>query len=214
MTKKDSEVPAQLERVPNLSNADHFGLERLVFFSDAVFAIAITLLALDIRLPTTESALTNEELLQNLLAIWPKYLGFVLSFLIIGAFWIGHHRRFRFIKRYDSRLLFLNLLLLMSVAFIPFPTSLISEHGNRISTIFYALNMIVTGLLSAIIWWYASHGHRLIDAEITPQQIRRDMLRQFVVPAVFFLSVGLAFIDTDLAKFSWVLTAPISVFIR
>ncbi len=124
----------------------------MIFFSDAVFAIAITLLALDIRLPVEAAALNDSELLQSLLALGPKYLSYCISFLVIGSFWISHHSKFRIITRYDSRLLFLNLLLLMVIAFIPFPTAILSEHGNRTATIFYALTMVAVGLLSTLMW--------------------------------------------------------------
>lgn len=79
------------------SEQDRLGLERLIFFSDAVFAIAITLLALEIRLPASQGTLTNDQLLQDLLALWPKYFSYVLSFLVIGGFWMGHHQKFRLI---------------------------------------------------------------------------------------------------------------------
>ncbi|MCB8985942.1 MAG: DUF1211 domain-containing protein [Ardenticatenaceae bacterium] len=78
--------------------------------------------------------------------IWPKYLSFIISFLVVGNFWIAHHR-FSLVTHYDNRLLLVNLLVLMSIAFIPFPTSMISENGNRTATIFYALSIATTGLL-------------------------------------------------------------------
>ena len=183
---------------------DRLGLERLIFFSDAVFAIAVTLLALEISLPTGEGPLTNSQLLKTLQSIWPKYLGYVVSFLVIGVFWIVHHRRFRFIERYDKNLILLNLILLMFVAFVPFPTSVIIEYGNQTATIFYALIMMIMGLLSAAIWRYASHNHRLIDLQLDQQQCRHETLRTLVVPSVFLLSIFIAFFNADLAKISWV----------
>lgn len=186
---------------------DHTGLERLVFFSDAVFAIAITLLALEIRLPVADERLSNQQLLQNLLSIWPKYLGYIISFLVLGVFWQRHHQRFRFIKRYNQTLVQLNLLLLMVVGFVPFPTSVLSEHGNRTATIFYAATMILLGLLMTAVWAYASHNNRLTDQDLDPQQRRHDIVRLLIVPAVFLLSIGIALFNDDLAKFSWILIA-------
>ncbi len=186
-------------------NPDQIGMERLIFFSDAVFAIAITLLSLEIRLPTTDGVITNAELWRQILAIWPKYLAYGISFLVIGLFWIGHHRKFRIIQRYDSNLIMLNLFLLMVIAFIPFPTSLISEYGNRTATIFYALVMVITNLLSISLWRYASYGDRLIDPILNKQQRRREMLGPLFAIGVFLLSIGLAFINDDLAKVSWLL---------
>ena len=187
---------------------DKTGLERLAYFSDAVFAIAITLLALDIHLTVDVANLSNVQLRTNLLKIWPKYLSFVISFLVIGNFWISHHRRFSLINRYDNRLLALNLLVLMSIAFIPFSTSILSENGNRTATIFYALSIATTGLLTALLWWYASWNHRLIEANVDKKTVRRNLFSILTVPGIFILSIGLTFINPDLAKISWILTAP------
>jgi uncharacterized membrane protein len=184
---------------------DQVGLERLVFFSDAVFAIAITLLSLEIRLPANIGPLSNAELFQQILAIWPKYLAFAISFLVIGLFWASHHRKFRLIQGYDNNLISLNLLLLMTIAFIPFPTSLISEYGNRTATIFYASVLILAGLLSIAIWLYASHKNRLIDPLLDIRQRRREIVGPLLSIAIFVLSIGLAFIDVGLARLSWVL---------
>ena len=151
---------------------DEMGMERLVFFSDAVFAIAITLLALEIRLPDI-AGLGSAELLKELLSIWPKYLSFMVSFLVIGNFWLIHHRQFRYIERYDTRLIFINLFVLMAIAFIPFPTVVISENGNRTATIFYAMTMCVVGLLLTLLWLHASSRHRLVSPNLDSAIVRR-----------------------------------------
>ena len=193
---------------------DEAGLERLVFFSDAVFAIAITLLALDIRLPIEAAHLSDLQLFNGLVDIWPKYLSFLISFLVIGNFWIAHHRRYRYINRYDTRLLLLNLLVLMSIAFIPFPTAVLSENGNRTATIFYSLSIAITGLLSALLWWYVSKENRLLDDNFDTKLAKQNLISILTVPAVFLLSIGLAYINPDLAKFSWMLTAPAAMIVR
>ena len=199
------DVPHRRSEQGAAGRDDHVGLERLVFFSDAVFAIAITLLALEIRLPHDIAYLVNEELTRALLHLWPKYLGFATSFVVIGAFWVAHHRKFRYIRRYDRALLWLNLLLLMGIAFIPFPTAVLSDYGNRTATIFYALTMLAVGLLSSAIWWYATRRHRLVDAGLSPQLIRRERLRGLSLAGVFLVSIGIALLDAHLAKFSWLL---------
>ena len=196
------------KRNHNEQFADEFGLERLVFFSDAVFAIAVTLLALEIRLPEDAGGLSNLQLFKSLIAIWPKYLSFVISFLVIGNFWIAHHHRYRYIQRYDTRLMLFNLFVLMSIAFIPFSTAVISENGNRTATIFYALSISATGFLSALLWMYASWKNRLVKDTFNGELARRTLFSILSVPAVFLLSIGLAFINPDLAKFSWILIVP------
>ena len=165
-------------------------------------------------MPAAEGPLTDDQLLDELLNLWPKYLAYVISFLVIGTFWLGHHRRFRYIRRYDRRLLWINLLLLMCVAFIPFPTGVISESGTRTATIFYALTMTAAGLLSGVIWWYAAWRDRLIDPALDRKHRRYEQLAPLVIPGIFLLSIGLAFIDAQLAKYSWSLTLPAAWLIR
>jgi uncharacterized membrane protein len=202
MPKETAKMTHQSIKTP-----DQIGLERLIFFSDAVIAIAITLLSLDIRLPAVEGPITNARLAQLLLEIYPKYLAYVISFLVIGVSWIGHHRKFRIIQRYDSRLLMLNLLFLMVIAFIPFPTSLVSEYGNRTATIFYALVMVVAAVIMELMWAYASHNNRLIDPHLDKDRRRREMIGPLLVAAVFLLSIGLACFNVGWARLSWVLVA-------
>jgi uncharacterized membrane protein len=198
----------------NIAPADEIGLERIVFFSDAVFAIAITLLALEIRLPEDVAYAGNRELLQSLFSIMPKYLGYIISFLSIGNFWVIHHRQYQYIEQYDTRLMLINLLVLMAVAFIPFPTSVISENGNRTATILYALNASLIGILSTMLWVYASHKHRLVMPDLEPAVVRRGVIRNLVAPAIFLFSIALAFLNPDLAKFSWILIAPAVLVIK
>jgi uncharacterized membrane protein len=202
------------EKISETTEQDRRALDRIVFFSDAVFAIAITLLALEIRLPAGEIAATDAQLRAQLLGMFPKYLAFVISFLVIGTFWISHHRKFRFIRRYDNNLLAINLLFLMTVAFMPFPSSVISEYGNRAATIFYALTMSLAGFFSTAIWIYASHHNRLIDAHLDEATRRGLFYGPLLGIAVFVLSIGLAIISPSLARLSWVLLLAVSFYTR
>jgi uncharacterized membrane protein len=195
-----------------VSEHDRIGLERLLFFSDAVFAIAITILVLDLRLPAGANSADDHQLLILLTGLWPKYLAYILSFWVIGLYWISHHRKFLHINRFDNRLLSLNLLLLMVVAFIPFPTAVLSEYGNRTATIFYALVMALAGLLLAILWWYAAYKKDLVDHQLNRQLRRREMIAPLSSIAIFLLSIGLTFIDQGLVRIFWVLILPISLF--
>jgi uncharacterized membrane protein len=193
------------------SEAERLGFARLVTFSDGVFAIAVTLLVLDIHLPESVQQMNNEQLASALRSLGPQYMAYIISFLVIGLLWMTHHRKFRLIQHYDRRLLLLNMLLLMVVAFIPFPTSVISQTGNRTATIFYALTIAVTGLISLLISTYAATHRFLLAPEISPEQMRREILRGILPPLIFLCSIGLAFINEDLARFFWVLLAPASM---
>ncbi len=193
--------------LPEKANQDHLGLERIVFFSDAIFAIAVTLLALELRIPAVEGSLTEVELTQALISIWPKYLGYGIGFMTIGILWMSHHRKFRLIQRYDRNLMWINLVFLMVIAFIPFPTSVISEYGNRASTIFYAIVVSLASIASFLLWRYASYQSRLVDPHLDSRVRRRETQVSLAVIGIFVASIGLAFVNADLAKFSWLLIA-------
>jgi uncharacterized membrane protein len=135
---------------------------RLVAFSDAVFAITVTLLVLDIKPPTDYS-----NLLHGLAALWPSYLAYALTFLFIGQVWANHHVMFDHIRVADRIILLLNTLLLMIVAFLPFATAVLagalrSGHGLRTAVVFYGIAFDATALTFNAVWQYASR-HRLLS---------------------------------------------------
>ena len=144
-----------------------FGAERdpvrLVFFSDAVFAIAVTLLVLEIRAPTDYT-----RLLHGLAALWPSYLAYALTFLFIGQVWVNHHVMFDHVRAANRGILLLNTLLLMVVAFLPFTTSVLagalrSGHGLRTAAVFYGIAFDATPLTFNAVWQYACHRRLLKD---------------------------------------------------
>ena len=143
-----------------------FGAERnparVVFFSDAVFAITVTLLVLNIRLPADDT-----NLLHGLVALWPSYLAYALTFLFIGQIWANHHVMFDHIRAVDRAVLLLNTLLLMIVAFLPFTTSVLagalrSGHGRRTAAVFYGIAFAATALTFNAVWQHARR-HRLLS---------------------------------------------------
>ena len=142
-------------------------LERLVFFSDAVFAIAITLLVIEIHVPHLNWG-GNAAAWQALFELTPSFFGFVLSFLVIGRFWIGHHNAFTMIDHYDGRLAWPNLLLLMCIALMPFASAFMSANlGQFVPTLFYNMTLLVTALLSRWVVGIAT-GPELLRATADP----------------------------------------------
>jgi uncharacterized membrane protein len=140
---------------------------RLLAFSDAVFAITVTLLVLSIKPPSDYG-----HLLHGLLVLWPSYLAYAVTFLFIGQVWANHHLMFDHIRAADRIVLLLNTLLLMAVAFLPFATSVLagalhSGQGRRTAVVFYALAFDVTALTFNAVWQYASR-HRLLDDALDP----------------------------------------------
>ncbi len=179
-------------------------LDRIVNLSDGVFAIAITPLVLDIRVPETPESLVATELPGELFALWPKYLGYLLSFVGISMFWIIHHSIFRGIRSYDRGLIWLNFLFLMFVAFMPSPTSLLGEYGNRqLPVAIYAGTLAIGRLLLTAMYWYATNRDHLVDEN--PTTTRFLLIRGLTIPAIFLLSIGVSFLSVDAAIWSWVL---------
>ena len=125
-------------------------LERLIFLSDGVYAIALTLLAVELVLPESAVDLQGPDLLESLLDSWPKVLAFLTSFTVIANFWVGHNVLFQHVRRFDGGLMWLALLQLLCVAFIPFPTSVIGSHiSDPVAQQFYFTTLLVTGLVMA-----------------------------------------------------------------
>ena len=187
-----------------MNEREKLGYERVIFFSDAVFAIAITLLALDVRLPQLPPGTLEAEFTERLLGLWPRYLGYVVSFLVIGNYWLAHRRMFRHVVRFDGALVWLNLLFLMTIAFLPFPSGLLGEYGDERPVVsLYAGVLSITGLLSTAMWVYATHGRRLVEPDIDARIVRVLTLRALSVPVVFLISIGLAFFSPSLAMAAW-----------
>ncbi len=202
------------ETKPYTSEQNKTGLERLIFFSDAVFAIAITILVLDIRLPAGVDLTGDSQLQSALIDLWPKYLAYVLSFWVIGLYWMNHHRKFLSIKKFDHLLLSLNLLFLMVIAFIPFPTAVVSEYPNRTASIFYALIMALGGLLLAILWQHAARNPQLIDLHLSKRQRWREAAGPLAITAIFVLSIGVAFFAAGWVRVVWILIIPVSILLN
>jgi uncharacterized membrane protein len=151
---------------------DAAGTGRLEAFSDGVFAIAATLLVLEFSVGTHEGG----HLGSSLLHLWPAYLAYVTSFLTIGIIWMNHHYCVETMARADRVLLFLNLLLLLTVAFLPFPTRLVAEYlqrpGEAAAVYAYDATFVVMAIVYNAWWRYASAGRRLIAESVSDSAVR------------------------------------------
>ena len=168
-------------------------LERLTFFSDAVFAIAITLLVIEIHVPRLGTASDHAYLLA-LHELLPSILGFVLSFLVIGALWAAHHRVFGLLADYDSGLVMPNLLLLMVIAFMPFATALMSANPlARVPELFYAGTLFVAGLLQC---WLFGNALRVpyLRHDVSPADVAAVRARSWALPTAALLAFALAWV--------------------
>ena len=177
--------------------------ERVVFFSDAVFAIVITLLVLELKVPHLGEH--SEQGLQHaLFELLPRLLGFVVSFLIVGLMWVEHHRIFRYIADYDGGLLWRNLLLLLCISFVPFPTALFSENfWSRTAFILYTASFGGVATAKLLIWRHAVKAN-LLKQDVGPMLERRIARRSLAVPLACALAIGLSFISIFIAPLSFI----------
>jgi uncharacterized membrane protein len=170
-------------------------VDRLLTLSDGVFAIALTLLVLDLHLPTVSHGLWHAVLNE-----WPEYLSYALSFLIIGIIWAQHHMMFRYVRRTDHVFILINVVFLMWVAVVPFPTALLARYlhnaGERQTAIaIYSGLFVVGGVLVNLGWIYASRGNRLIVSSLGRAKIRKLTLNNLPGPALYLVAFILAFIS-------------------
>jgi uncharacterized membrane protein len=181
------------------------GLERLVFFSDAVVAIAMTLLALDLPVPAGEG---DAALWRSFRELMPRqYLTFLLSFVVVAAFWRAHHRFFRHVARVGPGLVAANTLFLFSIVVIPYATRVLGDKGStRFGTILYALAVAGVGLSLLLLLAVVVRGRMLRPG--TPPRLVAQMTAGVLVPVgAFLLSIPLAFVNISLAKYCWLFLA-------
>ena len=182
-------------------------------FSDGVFAVAITLLVLNLQIPLLASSLVSRELLPKLVALCPKLLSYLLSFVIVGIYWVAHHHTFHYITRSDRTLLWLNILLLLCIVFLPFPTALLGRYPEqRVSIISYAGRLVITGLALQSLRWYATSGCRLVDGEIDPHLAQRATRRNQTAPPLYLLAIGLSLMSIPASLVLFLLVAVSYIF--
>jgi len=182
-----------------------FQIDRLSFFSDGVFAIAITLLIIEIKVPVIEHA-SNEALLHSLSEMSLKFIGFLISFAIVGHYWSVHHRIFGYVKKYNSPLLWVNLGFLCSVVLLPFSSGLLGEYSSDLHLyvpyVVYVINICLTGLMNCWLWLYISNPRRqFLTHTISDARIRLGLYRSLIIPLVFIISLVVFYINPFISRF-------------
>ena len=177
-------------------------------FSDGVFAIAATLLVLELKIPHVEPGGLSEALLEG----WPSYATYIVSFLTIGIIWVNHHAVMERIKNVNRPLLFLNLVFLMAVAAIPFPTALLADylhagHDERLASAIYGATMALMGIAFGLIWAYAVLRDDLLHESIDPHRARRSLLMFAAGNPLYLLAIGVSFLSAELALAIYALLA-------
>lgn len=194
-----------------MQNASHhasrtnFQLERFSFFSDGVFAIAITLLVIEIKVPTLSSP-SDHELAKYLSEIALKFFSFIISFGVIGHYWSVHHRIFGYVKRSTPAVVWLNLLFLFSIVLLPFSSGLLGEYGSvprmQLPYSIYVVNIIFTSLTNWLLWKYVSDPKRdLLTHTISASRIRLGVYRSLILPGIFIVSLLVSFVLPMVARF-------------
>jgi TMEM175 potassium channel family protein len=169
---------------------------RVEAFSDGVLAIAITLLILEISVPEVR----GDDLLDALARQWPSYAAYVVSFLTIGIMWVNHHALFDHVRAVDRGLLFVNVFLLMAIAFVPFPTALLAAYlrspdGGRVAGVIYCLTLLVVGFGFIGLWSYLRRHPEARRPELTDDDIARALRRTWRGPASYLAATLLSLVS-------------------
>ncbi|NYZ60458.1 DUF1211 domain-containing protein [Candidatus Micrarchaeota archaeon] len=182
---------------------------RLEALTDGIFAFAMTLLVLSIMMPDDpgdNGYMPNATLREMLLHEWRMFLNYAIAFLLLASFWMNHSREFRMIKSTEHRHTWINIIFLMFVVLVPFTTDLIGDYSeDRISWFLFGANMFILGSLLCLNWWYVSRNRQLIQADVKQEHIEVGKRRGLLVPAISLISIGIAFFDTNLAGFAYLL---------
>ncbi|HMI78227.1 MAG TPA: TMEM175 family protein [Ferruginibacter sp.] len=182
-----------------------FQLERMILFSDAVFAIAITLLVIELKVPEIDRAeLTEKKLLQAVAHLIPKFFGFIVSFMFIGIYWTVHHRLFGYVVNYTPKLLRLNMFFLFAVALMPFSTAFYSEYVMKhvlTPVFFYTGNIILLGVFNLLLWRHISNPKNKLSEGLSQTDSKYYSMRAIVVPAMFTLFAFIYLVNPFVSSF-------------
>jgi len=168
---------------------------RLEALADCIFAFAMTLLVLNLAFPDSATGDSTSRLSALLAGHVNQFINYAIAFVLIALFWVVHHQQFHTIKRTDSRLIWINIIMLMFVVLLPFSTDLIGDfNGDKVADIFFACNLLIVGLFFLLNWAYATWNRRLVDEDLDAVIIKKGLLRNLVSPMVSLLVIAAAFI--------------------
>jgi len=184
---------------------------RLISFSDGVFAIAVTLLVFNLKVPQIPLAGAHRNLPGMVVAMLPHFTVYFLSFFVIAIYWTFHHRLMNLVIRMDTRFLWMNIWYLSVIAFIPFPTALFGAYPNEaFSFVFYICSMILVGIFSMLMLGYASYKYRLVSKELPVLIVKYLFFRQLITIFVFLTAIPLAFYHLYWARYYLFIVFPLN----
>ena len=188
-------------------------------FTDAVFGVAITILAVELQVPHLDgiSLISSGEFGE----IATTFISYITTFVIIGIYWITYHAVFNPIRRTTDLMIWMNLSFLMFIAIIPFSIRLMNEYNNQHSFIFYSIIQIMTGLILFFMWQHALRKGTLVDnkrddaARLNPEVIRLTYYRTIIIPIAYTISIAFSFINPHIVTiFPLIIIIPVSIFLR
>ena len=188
-------------------------LDHITSFADAIFAFSITFMAISIDIPNLAQNLTQTQVIDKLLQSTPEFVIYVISFFVIGVYWIAYHQIFNQIVGSDTAVTWLTLVFLFFITLIPFATNMQIGFGYHILFILYALVLAIAGGLLTITWLHATKN-KLIDKDLTQREIHSISLGAIVPTVVYFLSILVSFIDLKAAYYSWIVIIPAKIILR
>ena len=173
------------------------GKDRLAAFTDGVFAIAITLLALNVTVPRLNPSEGAREFVQALVGQWPEYAAYAVTFFLVGAYWMNHHRMFHLLAGVNHPFLLLNLFFLMAIAIIPFPNALLADHlldpaFRSVAATVYGVAMMGLAITFNLVWWYAGWRNRLIKPSYDSRLVMKILKSYLVGPIAYGIAAALA----------------------
>jgi len=173
---------------------------RIEALCDGVFAIAMTLMIFNIKVPEIPTELVPGKLVHEVFILWPKFLVYAISFVMLGVYWIGHHNQYHYILRTDRAFLWINIFFLMCVSIIPFSTGLLGQYPTaRTALVVYGLNLIMVGGLLYAHWWYATRRYRLVEGDIHPEVVRLAKHRILTAPVASLMAICISIVSTRLS---------------
>jgi uncharacterized membrane protein len=218
MTSRQSEGAAQSaieERVAGGTqasaangDADELDNGRIISLSDGVFAFAMTLMVLQFDTPDPERV-SPGALRSYILDQWPSLISYIITFSVIANYWVIHHRVFRYIRTHDTALMWINILFLLCISFLPFPTDVMGEYHETVFAVqFYGLAMAVTSAVMTGLWLYLSRQRQLLHDSCDERTVRYQLYRGVATCVVFLLSVATTLVDVRIAWVCWTLLFP------
>lgn len=173
--------------------------ERINTLSDGVFAIVMTILILDVKIDKSPNVNDAMELVSKLWGLIPRIEVYIVSFLILGLFWISHHSQFHYIKKNDLNLLWINIFFLMFVSILPFSTDIAGEFADhKLSAIIFGFNLLIVNIILYINWRYATYEHLLVDPQLSSKLIDLYTRKNMITSVVFI--IGIILIDFEVPQ--------------